>query len=209
MKRLWCQKSRKGSCSGSYRKSSQEVLVNYLILFLGCLQHLRYRTACESFIAYYQCIHQVLEVVNPAVKYKVHPTDESSRCTKISGVAIVLKEFLLALDNYSVPHESEKQIRKRIRKRSDCQSHMKQFFLRKGYKSSKICRLDPASTKCKTCICIPRTDVPDSFFESFSNDSKILLSFFCELFVYSLSLHKFHNSSIRGRIKLHWHQEYV
>ena len=118
--------------------------------------------------AYYQCLFQVLEFVNPAVKYKIHPTDGSSKCTKISGVAIVLKEFLLALDKYSVRHESEKQIRKCIRKRSDCHSHTKQFFQKKGFKSNKICRLVPASTKCKTCICIPRTDVPASFFESLS-----------------------------------------
>ena len=115
---------------------------------------------------------QILELVNPAVKYKTQSKKMLSGGNKISGVAIVLKDFLLALDNYGITHESEKQIRQRIRKRSDCQTHMKQFFLKKGYKSNKICRWIPSSTKCKTCICIPRTDVPDSFFEFLSDNGE-------------------------------------
>ena len=89
----------------------------------------------------------------------------------------MLKDFLLALDTYGIPHVSENQTRQRVRKRSDCQTHMKQFFLRKGCKNNRICRWIPSSTKCKTCICILRTDVPDTFFESLSDNSENYILF--------------------------------
>ena len=120
-----------------------------------------------------QWLHvQILEVVNPVVKYR---TQSKTMGSKISGVAIVLKDFLQALDTYGIPHVSENQIRQHIRKRSDYQTHMKQYFLRKGYKSN---RWIPSSTKCKTCICIPRTDVPDTFFESLSDNSEKCLAYY-------------------------------
>ena len=105
--------------------------------------------------------------------------------SKISGVAIVLKDFLLALDNHGISHASENQIRQHIRKRSDCQTHMKPHFLKKGYKSNRICRLVPSSTWCKTCICIPWTDIPDTFFESLCDNSEIHLYWLTIIYYYT------------------------
>ena len=108
---------------------------------------------------------QVLQVVNPNVKYKVQSSCHAD--TRISGVAITLKEFLCKLDNYSIPHHSEKIIRQVIRKRSNYLSHSKQFFLKEDSDPSltSISRLMPGSTRCKTCICMPKQDIPEGFLE--------------------------------------------
>ena len=99
--------------------------------------------------------------------YKASLQDGSSSLTKTSGVAIVLKKLL---DNYYFTlHENEAHIRKR---RIYCHTHMKQHLLKEGSNNLKISQLVPGSTRCKTCECMLKDDVPESFFgEKYLSDS--------------------------------------
>lgn len=52
---------------------------------------------------------QVLWVVNPYAKYKVPTCSQEVR-----GVAIILKEFLGLLNEYSIPHVGQKELRQQV-----------------------------------------------------------------------------------------------
>lgn len=108
----------------------------------------------------------MLRVINPAVTYKVEVSEK--KFVTVHGVAIRLKDFLLELDQHSIPHQTEKTIRKWIRKEYRCKSYMKQFFLKDGSNLTRICRSIPDAVCCKTCIGIAKEVVPEEFFEIFA-----------------------------------------
>ena len=103
------------------------------------------------------------------MKYHVKRTSESER-ERMKGVAIRLKEFLGKLDKYSIAHDTERNLRKWIRGNDLCNSYMKQYFLRSNSTHTKILRSAPGTTCCKTCVCIAKQYIPDSFFECFSGE---------------------------------------
>ena len=99
------------------------------------------------------------------------------------AVAIVLKRLLHALTKIGMDHADESsirlQLRKRsdckttanqssirlqLRKRSDCKTTANQYFLVKGSTSPKIDRKGN-DTKNTSCVIIPRSDVPERFFQ--------------------------------------------
>ncbi len=93
-------------------------------------------------------------MVNPRVRYQSpgHPEP-------VKGVAVILKEFPAALDEHQIPHESEKEIRRQVRRKSNYQSYMKQYFNKQGSAATSICRRGPG-VRCKTCIGVPSVDLP-------------------------------------------------
>ena len=103
---------------------------------------------------------QVLTVINPDVMYHVvvkkvlKNTEPESENIQMKGVAIRLKEFLARLDRYSIPHDTERNIRKWIQGTGLCNSYMKQHFLRSNSTLTKISHSVPGATCCKTCVCI-------------------------------------------------------
>lgn len=94
------------------------------------------------------CI-QILKFVNPNVSYK--PKEQPGK--KCPGVAIVLKELLALLDQLSIEHLDESIIRRNLRSRKDVETSATQRFIRKGGK------------KMLSCIIVPRSEVPQSFFD--------------------------------------------
>ena len=100
----------------------------------------------------------MLRVVNPGVRYstKVSASPEE-------GVAVILKEFLQALECRGIQHNSEKELRKLFRKQPRCATSKKQFFLTK--KSKEISLRRGHDTRCVSCICLPQDYVPVEFFE--------------------------------------------
>ena len=97
-------------------------------------------------------------MINPSVKYKVQVSGGDTK--RIYGVVISLKEFLSSLDKHSISHDTEKVIRQILRKSPMAVTHTKQYFS-KGSSSSII----RSSSTCKACVCIPKEDVPDDFFD--------------------------------------------
>ena len=111
----------------------------------------------------------MLTVINPEVMYHVMKKKRDEPARSVKGIAIRLKEFLAMLDGYSIPHDTEKNIRKWIRGSSSCNSYMKQHFLRSSSPGlTKISRSVPGTTWCKTCVCIAKEYISEMFFESIS-----------------------------------------
>ncbi len=113
-----------------------------------------------KFITYYMhaCM-QILQVVNPSCTYAVG--EKKGHC---AGVAVLLKEFLNQLDARHIDHYNESQIRKTLRLRKDVKTTATQFFLKPGSNSKSICRKNNNCRHC-SCLIIPHSDLPDSFFE--------------------------------------------
>ena len=80
------------------------------------------------------------------------------------AVAIVLKRLLHELSKIGLDHADDSSIRMQLRKRSDCKSTANQYFLVKGSTSTKIDRKS-TDTKNTSCVIIPRSDVPERFFQ--------------------------------------------
>lgn len=108
----------------------------------------------------------MLTVINPDVMFHVIKKKTNEPAGSVKGIAIRLKEFLVMLDGYSIPHDTEKNIRKWIRGNSSCNSYMKQHFLRSSSPPlTKISRSVPGTTCCKTCVCIAKEYISEEFFE--------------------------------------------
>ena len=77
-------------------------------------------------------------------------------------MALVLKDFIQALDKYSIEHDTESSIRRKLRKRSDVKTTATQFFLK-----PTVTSLDMNRKNCdpKSCVLIPRSDIPSEFFK--------------------------------------------
>ena len=104
--------------------------------------------------------HQVLHFVNPNCMY-VSPNGSKR---PQPAVAIVLKRLLHALTRIGMDHADESSIRLQLRKRSDCKTTANQYFLVKGSTPQKIDRKGN-DTKNTSCVIIPRSDVPERFFQ--------------------------------------------
>ena len=94
-------------------------------------------------------------MINPQCSYSVADSN-------IRGVALILKDLIQALDKYGIGHENESSIRRKLRKRSDVKTTATQFFLK-----STAVSLDMDRKNCdpKSCVLIPRGDIPSEFFE--------------------------------------------
>ena len=101
-------------------------------------------------------------MVNPNVSYL---PKKKAGAVKISGVAITLKEFLREADGFNIEHEGEKKIRSKLRGHPRCDTRMKQYFNIEGSTKNVIDRSDVCSVRCITCICIPKDEIPEGFFE--------------------------------------------
>ena len=112
---------------------------------------------------------QVLTVVNPKCTYT-----SSDKHRSRQGVAIVLKELLQLLDKYSIQHIDEPSIRRELRRRSDCKTSGNQFFLTKDSRAKKIIR-KMGDTRNISCIIIPYSDIPDSFFKALETGKYYIL----------------------------------
>ena len=114
-------------------------------------------------------ISQLLQVINPSIKYAPDPSMPDS---KIDGIAIDLKEFLTALNSRGISHPSEKSIRKKLRANNHCSTHHKQYFLKQHpgnmplITKAKVARSDHGLSRHKSCVCLPKSFIPDSFFEA-------------------------------------------
>ena len=110
-----------------------------------------------------------MQVINPSIKYAPDPSMPDS---KIDGIAIILKEFLTALDNRGISHPTEKSTQQNLRASSHCSTHHKQYFLKQHPGSmplitkAKVARSDHELSRCKSCVCLPKSSIPDSFFEA-------------------------------------------
>lgn len=82
----------------------------------------------------------------------------------IAGVAIRLALFVQVLDDHGIPHKSIEQIRKEIRSCKLAACNSKQYFLKEGGEASIHGR---SQLRCKGCAVIPRSEVPQAFFEIF------------------------------------------
>lgn len=111
----------------------------------------------------------MLTTVNPRISYN---TKTSGRQV---GIGICLKEFLLNLDKYGISHEPENSIRLKLRKNGKCVTRSKQYFLRETSKMHFISRKCLNDIKCKTCICIPKENVPAEFLQQFKEGILISL----------------------------------
>ncbi len=98
--------------------------------------------------------------MNPWIRYR--PPNSTQL---IDGVAINLKAFTGKLDENSIPHCSEKAIRKQLRKHSLAQTHSHHRFLPAQYPTTPD--VSAVSKKDLTtqygCVNIPRADVPIQF----------------------------------------------
>ena len=103
---------------------------------------------------------QVLQVVNPNISYSL-----PGSTTRINGVAVTLKEFLKAVDSYSIENDGEKDIRRVLRGHPRCETRKKQFFNTTNSKKNTIDRNDKDNVRCLTCVCLPRSEMPDGFFD--------------------------------------------
>lgn len=103
---------------------------------------------------------QVLHIVNPNCMY-VSPNGTKR---PQPGVAIVLKRLLHELSRIGMDHADESSIRLQLRKRSDCKTTANQYFLMRGSTSKRIDRKG-TDTKNTSCVIIPRSDVPERFFQ--------------------------------------------
>ena len=110
--------------------------------------------------------HQVLHFVNPNCMY-VSPNGSKR---PQPAVAIVLKRLLHALTRIGMDHADESSIRLQLRKRSDCKTTANQYFLVKGSTSKKMGN----NTKNTSCVIIPRSDVPERFFQIIEGYSALL-----------------------------------
>ena len=81
-------------------------------------------------------------------------------------MALNLEELLSILDSYDIDHESESAIRRKLRKRSDVKTTASQFFLKSAAVSHEM---DRKNYESKSCVLIPRGDVPSEFFELLDN----------------------------------------
>ena len=112
---------------------------------------------------------QVLQVINPAVTYRVGDI-------KVAGLAIAMQGFLHLLDKYGIEHENEECLRRIVRSKPSCLSRAKQFFLRPGAKKKMIERRDSSSVSSLGCICIPNEDVPAEFYDNLPEGEAIQIS---------------------------------
>ena len=94
-------------------------------------------------------------MINPQSAYSLQDST-------IRGVALILKDFLHALDRYNIEHDGESSIRRKLRKRSDVKTTATQYFLK-----SDVVSLDMDRENCdpKSCVLIPRGDIPSEFFD--------------------------------------------
>lgn len=100
---------------------------------------------------------QFLGCVTPNVSYHI-PKMKGM----IQGVAVRLPQFLEFLNKHGIPHRSEKNVRKKVKKNKRVCARMKQHFLKKGVVVSSRIRLKKirrAWTICKGCICFPRDEL--------------------------------------------------
>lgn len=84
-------------------------------------------------------------------------------------MALTLKDLLSVLDSYDIDHESESSIRRKLRKRSDVKTTASQFFLKSAAVSLDM---DRKNCESKSCVFIPRGDVPSEFFELLDNKTE-------------------------------------
>ena len=100
-----------------------------------------------------------MKVVNPHISYKT----EGSRA-KVSGVAISLKEFLRAAEDYNIETDEEKIIRQKLRGHPRASTRKKQYFNDTSSKMNVINRCK-GRVRCLTCVCLPSDEIPKEFFE--------------------------------------------
>lgn len=99
---------------------------------------------------------QILQVVNPDCSYS------SGEKRNLKGVAVLLKKFLKVLDEKSIDHDDESQIRRNLRRRADVKTTATQFFLNPDSTSTEMIRNNCIP---HSCVIIPKSDVPQDFFE--------------------------------------------
>lgn len=107
--------------------------------------------------------------MNPSIKYS--PKKDEKR--KIVGVAIILKEFLNLLDKYDIEHDPEKVIRKYLCGKNDYVTSTKQYFLSSKARQQFISRKHGKDVRCRSCVCIPRKDLPERVLELLSGGRRI------------------------------------
>ena len=81
----------------------------------------------------------------------------------MAGVAVIIKELLKLLDNESIPHADESDLRRQLRKRRECKTSGNQHFLKQGSSSKTIDRGN-GDTRNMSCVIVPRKDIPECFF---------------------------------------------
>ena len=111
-------------------------------------------------------------MINPDVVYRLDEKKRAGSESVVHGVAVSLKEFIKEADRWNIEHHEEKNIRQKLRGHPRCDSRKKQYFNIIGSEKKKIDRRDKASVRCLTCICMPRDEVPDGFFELMDAESK-------------------------------------
>ena len=90
----------------------------------------------------------------------------------LKGVAVYLKELLRALDEKLIPHDDERSIRRKLRKRVDVKTTASQFFLKEDREIGPMESLNRQNSSPHSCVIIPRADVPQEFFEVMENKGK-------------------------------------
>lgn len=96
-------------------------------------------------------------------------------------MALILKDLLNALDKYGIEHDSESCIRRKLRKRSDVKTTASQFFLKPA-----VVSLDMDRKNCdpKSCVLIPRGDIPSEFFELLDGKIEGMVIYRCTYYSY-------------------------
>lgn len=98
--------------------------------------------------------------MNPSVSYT--PKGKAQMRGGIEGVAVWLKGFMDLLDEFDIDHPSEDQIRRELKGKRTCDTRMKQYFNAIGSTAGwSASRNDKV---CRTCVCIPKDDVPGIFY---------------------------------------------
>ena len=113
-------------------------------------------TSCVC--VYIIIILQLLQFVNPTVRYKSNDKCEMMR----PGVAVILKDLVSVLDQLNIEHPDESSIRRVLRQRKDVLTTANQRFLVGMSGAEKITK---GNSHHYSCIIIPREDVPQTFFD--------------------------------------------
>lgn len=109
-------------------------------------------------VCIYIIILQLLQFVNPTVRYKSNDKCEMMR----PGVAVILKDLVSVLDQLNIEHPDESSIRRVLRQRKDVLTTANQRFLVGMSGAEKITK---GNSHHYSCIIIPREDVPQTFFD--------------------------------------------
>ena len=104
----------------------------------------------------------MLKFANPWIRYRPPESTEL-----IPGVAIALKAFIKSMDDYDLPHLTEKAVRRQLRADRRCTTHSHQRFLPATvHPHTPIVRVQASDMSSqKGCVCIPKSFVPVVFYQ--------------------------------------------